>query len=246
MALKKPAPAFEDATAPAAPTTVADAPAPAADQAKAAAQATTAIAQASASSKAMTVGGSYTNVFEPLRDALPNIEFGTLPRLVGSNGQIQAKIGGKKEILGTKIGLSLVSFSEEFVVTPGDDSEEATTHVKYSANGVTIDGTGEKVADYLETLRTSFGYEKAAVKRYVQLVGILTSAEKDSPLVTDMVQVSLAPVSAKGFDGYMIQRSVKIARGLVPADTAAELEISTDVRTKGKNDFTALVVAAAQ
>lgn len=244
MALKKTpaapaaaAPAFEDDN----DTVVASAPNPTA-VADAAEKASTAIAVAK-SAGLPALGGKFQNLYKPLKDALPALGFGTLPRFTGSQGKISAKDSGKKEDLGESIDISLLSYHDEFVISPGEDSDEATKAVRYSLDGVTIEGTGESVETYLEKLRTVDGYENASVKRYVQLIGILERSDKKSSYLGNMVQVSLSPQAAKAFDAFMLQESVKASRGTGSVEGADRLTITAESRSNGKNDFTLLITS---
>jgi hypothetical protein len=181
-------------------------------------------------------------LLEDLKNALPAIEFGVLPRLTGSNGQI---MDADKNKLGEQIEVQLISWNDEFCATPGDDSDEAKEKVKYSRDGTTLDGTGASVADYIKLLQTE-GYSKASVKKYTQLICILTDSAKPSEHVGNMVLVSLSPQSGKSFQGYQLQESVKVARGKRSADGVENLVISTQVKSKNNKDFTLLNVTGAE
>lgn len=254
MALKKPSnPAPTATPAPAAPagkfedsstTVVVEQPAQPAE----AAQAAAGVAASTAIAKAATTGlarqGKLETLFSEHRNAIPPMEFGTLPRLVGTNGNVQDR--GEGKLLGESVVIELVSWNEEFVVSPGSDKEEAKALVRYSLDGKTIDATGESVASYLEKLRTVEGYSDASIKRYVQLIGIVESTAKASELVGQMVQVSLSPQSAKLFDGYRMQESVKLRlRPELKEQIDNRLKVTAEVKQQGSNTFTLLKVGAA-
>jgi hypothetical protein len=214
-----------------------------ADVKTAAEAANTAIAVAKAGHNLPALGGNYGNIYEQLRNAMPPMEFGTLPRLTGAQGKISAKESGKKVDLGESIDLTLLSYNDEYQVSPGEDSDDATKLVRYSLDGQIIDGTGEKVSEYLEKLRTVDGYTDAKVKRYVQLVGILERSDKKSDYVGNMVQVSLSPQAAKAWDAFMAQGSVRYARNKWDGAGADLITVRAESRSNGKNDFTLLTVA---
>jgi hypothetical protein len=173
-------------------------------------------------------------------NALPAVDFGVLPRLKGSNGLILDGDNGK---LGSKIKLTLISFNDQFVISPGVDDADATKFVRYSLDGITIDSTGESVADYVQRLKTVEGYEDADIKKYAELVGILNESEKESEHVGNMVQISLSPQSRKSFEAYRLQRSVKQKMGrIAEGDAGDELVISAVVKTMGNYTFTILQV----
>ena len=210
-----------------------------AQEAAAAEVASTAIAKAANTAVAAPAGKMKT-VLEDLRDVIPTLDFGTLPRLTGSNGNI---IDPEKRLLGDEIELTLISFNDEYVVTPGEDDDESKKHVRYSNDGIHINETGQPVADYVAHLRDNEDYPNAARKHYVQLIGILTGSKKDSDLVNQMVVVSLSPGSRKLWEGFRLQESVKVRMGLRKAEGTENLTIKAEVKTQGKNTFTLLKVS---
>jgi hypothetical protein len=220
--------------------------APSQEQVDAAAKAT-GTALAAAKSTAVAVTGKVVTALAEYKDQIPRLDFGVLPRLVGSNGNL---MDPDKKLLGSKIKLQLVSFNDEFVVSPGDDSDEAKEAVRYSADGKVLDGTGESVDEYLKQLREVDGYEKAAVKQYCHLVGILLEAEKDpSNLVNQMVLVSLSPQSRNSFEGHKLQLAVKLRLAQVNGTQAPTgldiLTITAEVKTNRANQtFTTLKVSS--
>lgn len=182
--------------------------------------ATTAVATAGKSLPA-AAGGSkfqqalteYQNVIDPA-----SLDFDTFPRItVGLDGFSN----DKEEELGKKLKLKLMSWNERFIVSPGVDNAEANEKVRYSLDGVTIDGTGESVAEYLKVLKEVDGYDEAAVKKYYTLYGFLT--EKDGvpvdPVDQEIVAVQVPPRSVSLFTRYQIEQGVKIATKVVqPTD----------------------------
>lgn len=250
MALKKPAaPAaagkFEDPAESGTATAVAEAPAPqaapnAAESAVAAAgvKASTAVARISANSLAAAI--KTESVLAQLRDAIPPVQFGTFPRLIGSNGNVMDKDG---KVLGQFADIQLLSWSETYVVSPGSDTDEAKKLVRYSRDGVTIDETGEDVNAYLKTLREVEKYPDASKKKYIELVGFLTASDKPSEHAGNLVQVSLSPQSLLSFQAYMANVAVRVRLGSLVADGVENLRITPEVKTKGSKSFTLLKVA---
>lgn len=216
-----------------------DTPATAAQEAAAKVESTTAIAKAQASS--VVASGPMKAILADKENALPAVDFGVLPRLTGSNGNV---LDSDKKPMGTWIKLSLISWNKQFVISPGDDSDEAKALVRYSRDGVTIDETGENVNEYLNVLRTTNGYDDASVKEYCELIGILENAEKANDAVGQMVQVSLSPQSRKGFEAYRLQRSVLVKMGRATEEGSEKLKITTELKTFGANTFTLLKIAA--
>jgi hypothetical protein len=231
---------FEDEASPG----VVAADAPAQDPvAQASVAAVTAVAVASASSRQLTTGSGFKDVFKAFENAIPVMDFGTLPRLVGTNGGIEAKLNGGKTLdLGREMDLSIISYRSQWTISPGDDSKEAKEFVKYSNDGVTIDSTGQEVNAYLEHLRTVEGYEDADKKRYVFITGIIDSAEGDKSLVGQVVEVSLSPQAVRDFEGYRFQRSAAIATGRASAEGAELVTVKADKRSGNGNNWTTLVV----
>lgn len=200
------------------------------------------VAVAKAKNTAVGAVGKFETVLSNLENALPAVDFGVLPRLKGSNGLI---LDGDNAKLGNEITITLISFNDQYVVTPGEDDDEATKLVKYSTDGVTIDATGQMVADYIHQLKTVDGYENAESKHYVELIGILNSSAIESEHKDNMVQISLSPQSRKAFEAYRIQQSVKVKMGRIEAAGTEEIKISAVVKTMGKFTFTVLVPTAA-
>ena len=208
----------------------------AADKAKVAAT----VAIATVKSTAVGAVGKFSTVLSDFENVIPAMDFGVLPRLKGSNGLI---LDGDNNKLGDEVQITLVSWNNNYVITPGSDDDEATKLVKYSTDGVTIDATGQSVADYIEQLRNVEGMKDAEMKHYIELIGILNSSTTDSEHAGNMVQISLSPQSRKSFEAYRIQQSVKIKMGRVEAEDSEELTVRAAVKTMGKFTFTILVLS---
>lgn len=188
---------------------VMDAPAAPAVEDTSAASATTAIAKAAVTSMAKPL--KATAALSDYENALPEVDFGTFPRITVDLGGFEMD----KEVLGESIKLELMSWAYRYVLTPGEDNKEANALVKYSNDGVVLsDGSGVTVADYLNTLKAVHGYEAAAKKTYIDLTGLLL-AKGDKPVPEDdqvIVQVQLSPQSVKQFSGYRITKGVMEVR----------------------------------
>lgn len=200
-------PAFEDDTN---TTNATSAGTPTADDTSKA-EATTAIAKAAASSVAAAKPLKATAAFAEFENALPEVEFGTFPRITADLGGFEME----KEVIGDNIKVELMSFNTRYVITPGSDDKEASQLVKYSNDGVMLaDGSGTSVIDYLNTLKTTHGYDDASVKTYMDLTGLLV--EKGGEVIPEddqvVVQVQLSPQSLKQFNGFRITKGVFEAR----------------------------------
>ncbi len=222
----------------AAEAAAADAKPSVADKAKVAATVAVAKAQTTAvgavAPKFETALGGYQN-------ALPAIDFGVLPRIKASNG---AAMDGDDNRLGETFQMTLISFNDNYVVTPGVDDAKSTEFVRYSLDGVTIDSTGQLVSDYINELKTVEGYKDAEMKNYLDVIGILNSSEKPSEHLGNMVQVSMSPQSRKSFEAYRLQQSVKIKMGRAVEEGSEELTFKAVVKTMGNYTFTSFQVSA--
>jgi len=193
--------------------------------------ASTAVAKVAAS--ALTVPGAVLNglLYDDIQDAV-EIEFGEIPKLVGSNGQIMDKDDRQ---LGDTVTVQIVSWSSNFVVSPGIDSAPKEV-VKYSRDGISVNESGEAVAACLAKMQET--YPTAKVKEYTSLAGILIESGKESPHKGNLVEVSLSPTSRKLFSGFRKQQTMKIRMGLTPVSYV--LKLSTAIKSKGSDKYTVI------
>ena len=151
-----------------------------------------------------------TAAFADYESALPDVEFGTFPRITTDLGGFEMD----KEVIGATIKVELMSWTHRYVVSPGAKDKEANELVRYSNDGINMsDGTGT-VAAYLQALKEIHGYDKAAVKTYIDLTGMLL-AKKGVEIPEDdqvIVQVQLSPQSVKQYNGFRITKGVMEAR----------------------------------
>ena len=103
------------------------------------------------------------------------------------------------------------------------------------------------VAEHLAELR-EMGYNKAASKRYVDLIGILREAEEDTDEIDGMVSVSLSPMSVKAFTRYRLQVGVKLQNpdSGVTAEQARRVVITAKNKKLGTNNFTMMTFKMAE
>lgn len=244
MALKgNAATKFED-PAPPAPATVAT-PAPAPATPAPTASASTQVAVPVKAGLPVASGGKFTDFFAQFANALPPVGFGTLPRLIGTNGFIFVKGNNTPDVkLGERIEISLLSFHDEYVLSPGGDSAPKEL-VKYSLDGETIEGTGQPCAAYIEYL-VAQGYKDAKKKRYVHLLGTLEHADQKTDLIGDIVDVSISPDGVKPWEGYRLQRSAKISRGGVAAEGSERISVTALAKSGNGRNWVSLVVGPAQ
>jgi len=176
-----------------------------------------------------------------LKNVIPALDFGTLPRFRAS----AAGIKGEEGTLGNVCTVTIVSYNDQFVISPNEDAAPKEL-CKFSLDGVNLsDGSGT-VADHIQMLKEE-GYEKAASKRYNDLIAILEDAEKEHDEIGNMVTFSLSPMSVKSFERYQLQSTVKMRMN--PALTIASVsrvKITAKPKSFGKKDFVMLDFSAAE
>lgn len=215
--------------------------------AAAAAQHTAATATASASTAVTTtkpgagqVAASkpMVNPLTPLKNAFP-VQFDTLRSLKVSNGNFVDQMTGK--VLGDTVGMELLSFQDQWVISPGVDGDDAKEHVRYSDDGETTT-QGEDCEEYLGRLKTT-GYPEAKMSKRAVVAGALfdigDKGRKTLPELQDtLVQISLAPTSKASFDRYMMDQAYKIRKGAAEPEGAQLLKIECSPQSKGGKDWT--------
>jgi len=252
MALNKPnsTPKFEDGNE-GADETVALTPAQrlqAAADARAAEQAAAAPAKPAAQSESRAVAPaagtqvakptSMVNPLAPLKDAF-FCEYDTLRSLKITNGNIVDNQTNKP--LGDTLGLELLSYQDQYVISPGVDGEEGKEFVRYSHDGITT-SKGEDCKEYLAELQGG-AYPKASMTKRTVIAGsafdIGEKGRKTLPELQDsLVQISLAPTTKASFDRYMMDQAFKIGKGLLQADGAVRVKIECAAASKGGKDWT--------
>jgi hypothetical protein len=230
---------FEDSDA---DTAVATAPAQA-PAAKPEVVAKTAIAKAQGTGMAMFSGIRPGALFKDLKTDGPPYAFNTFPRFSGSQGVLTTQDG--KQVLGDSCVIELMSFNDLYMVSPGEKSKESTEYVKYSNDGVTINETGESLAEYLAELRQDF--PKAAKKQYTSLWGVVLKVGaksncKDS-ILGKIVEISLAPTSRPSLTAAESQLQLDIRRGHARLDLANILTVTCEAAVSQGNQYTKLVVS---
>ena len=172
-------------------------------------------------------------------NALPALDFGTLPRFKAS----PAGIKGEEGSLGKTCEVTVVSYNNTFAVAPNEDKAPKEL-CKFSTDGVHLNDGSGLVADHVQFLKEE-GYEKASSKRYVELIAILDDAENDHEELGNMVTFSLSPMSVKSFERYRLQASVKL--GMNPSLTEegfARVRITAKPKSFGNKDFVMLDFSA--
>jgi hypothetical protein len=181
------------------------------------------------------------NPLEPLKDAFP-VEWDTLRNLYITNGNVVDRQTNKA--LGDSIGMELLSFQDQWVVSPGGDDKDKEKNkefVRYSNDGKTTT-QGEDVDDYLaKLLATGFPDAKKSERSVIcgALVDIGVKGKKDLPeLANTLVQINLPPTSKAAFKRYQMDQAFKIGKGLIEPEGAQIVRIDCDLVTKGDNTWT--------
>jgi hypothetical protein len=178
------------------------------------------------------------NPLEPLKNAFP-VEFDTLRSLKVSGGNLVDNQTGKA--LGDTAGLELLSYQDQWVISPGVDGDEAKEHVRYSDDGK-VTTKGEDCNEYLGNLQKA-GYDEAKMSKRTVICGSLfdigDKGRKVMPELQDsLVQISLAPTSKASFDRYTMDQAFKIAKNLIEPDGAQLVKIECTPTSKNGKDWT--------
>jgi hypothetical protein len=186
----------------------------------------------------VAVAKAMVNPLEPLKNAF-FCEFDTLRSLKISSGNLVDNQTSKP--LGDTVGLELLSYQDQWVVSPGVEGDEGKEHVRYSDDGKTT-SKGEDCAAYLEQLKSS-GYPEAKTSKRTVICGSLfdigEKGRKTLPEIQDcLVQISLAPTSKAGFDRYMMDQAFRIGKGLIQPEGADRIKIECVPASKGDKDWT--------
>ena len=154
-----------------------------------------------------------------------DFSFGNYTVFKGNNGEI-AQTGDNGVSFGRWVKVRLLAWDDHFETTPGSQDKGSKEFVAHSKDGKVIDSVigeeqkkwaGKPVAEYVDYLRETEGFDKAATKRYVDLsVAVLGSDSGEEP-ESRIVQLVLSQSSIPSFTKY--QQSLKdtarcIAMGL--------------------------------
>jgi hypothetical protein len=155
-----------------------------------------------------------------LQDSLDkeSLDWNTFPKVVAGLDGFSLTEGNVD--LGKVIKVDLLSWSFTWTASPGVDDDDAKALVRYSDDGETIsrgDEAGQSIHDYVKRLKEVEGYDKAAVKQYINLYGFMTFARgEDVPDIDrTIVAVQVPPQSKALFDRYNIESGVKIKAGIM-------------------------------
>lgn len=175
------------------------------------------------------------NHVKELKDKF-TVQYDSLAQLQASQGQFMDRESSMS--LGSELLFELLSYQEQFVVTPNDN--KATKEVvRYSADGVTC-SDGTDVKQHLADLR-ELGWVNARVNARYIIVGSLLAAEKTDAMDGTLVQIDLSPKSRSQFDRYIIQSFYDLAKGTITEAQSTVLDLTAQVAKNGKGDIYTVV-----
>ena len=172
---------------------------------------------------------------DSLKDAL-RVDWDTLNRLKASQGRIA--FGDVN--LGEWIEFSLLSWQDNWLVSPGKDTDEAKSLAKYSDDGKTIKDTGEDINVYLQRLK-DMDYPNCRLGKRCVLAFELIDCDKDAAVDEGMLfQSDLAPTSRAAFERYRIQSALDIGKSRATGDEVIRIRATATIKKNGKNEYTQL------
>lgn len=182
-------------------------------------------------------------VTESLKDAL-HVDWDTFPRMKATQGRITASVGGAKIDFGKWFDFELLSYQDNWLVSPGGDTDEAKALAKYSDDGKTLKDTGQNIVEYVEQLK-GMGYENARVgQRMVMLVSLLDCEGDATVSEGQLFQIDMPPTSRAAFEQYRKQSAFDISKGRLSSDAwASKVRALCNVETqkgKSQNEYTVL------
>lgn len=234
-------PAFEveEASAPvAAPTPAQAAIAAAVKQEQARVAANTAARAESAPVPAKVAGGAgalqtlSANPMEALKNALP-VDFNTLSAIKAEQGNLLDR--ETNTVLGDQLTGEILSWQDSWVVSPNSESAPKET-VKFSNDGmVCTDGTG--VPEHLAYLK-EIGYKQAKVVQRAVVVLAVESAAKTDKFNGTLVQIDLAPTSRTQFLRYATNMAFAASKGTLDPSRVGKVRVNTRLASANGKSWT--------
>ena len=169
--------------------------------------------------------------------------FGAFPTLKFEQGGI----GDGELSYGSWVEVEVMSWNSLYMLVPGTDEEDDKHLLKYSYDGKVADSDGSDIREALAAMKAD-GYDKAEIKQYCQVVGVLTNADNKAAVSThigNFVVVQLAPMSRLKFEGHKMSTGLKVARGLITAEQARFVRWDAKPESKGKNSWTSAIPSVA-
>lgn len=229
-------------------TVAASAPAATPAPSPAPASTSTAVAAAAPTAVAVAVAAGPDPLKAKFKDAV-KLDWNTLNRVQANQGNF-LNLEKNKEMIGSELVVTMLSFQDNFLVSPGSDDEEAKEHVRYSDDGK-ITTKGEPVDAYMEALREAGYLEAKLSPRCTIALAIEDVVGKPGhALVGELIQIDLPKTSKDSFDRFRLQSAFKASRGMMNdaqkvAMEQGRMRLSAQVVTQGKNSWTVVNFALA-
>lgn len=179
-------------------------------------------------------------VIAGLKDAL-RVDWDTLQRLKFNTGSIKSADG--KTNFGEWVEFELLSFQDNWMISPGKDTDEARELARYSDDGVHVKGSGELCSEYITELK-KLGYDTARLSQRLVLVASLIDCDKDAQVEEDaLFQIDAPPTTRSNFERYTNQAAFDMAKGKVqPADVCRiRATVQGETQKRGNKDYSTLV-----
>jgi hypothetical protein len=201
---------------------------------------TTALAKAPTGNTAVAGPISHGTVLRQLQNAigvaeLESLSIGVFPRItVGLDG---FSVDKSKE-LGKKIKIEVLSWNFLWLVTTGEntDNAEANKLIRTSYDGVNIKNGEGRVDEYVAVLKAQ-GYEKAAVRQYIEVYCNLLWSEAGGEIPVNKQQIhqlSLSPQSVGQWQRYLLETGMRKARGIEDSNVVV---VTQEKKIIGPNRF---------
>ena len=214
----------------AAPTVATSTPGPAAQPAATAG----AVAVAATGAVSTGVNGKPRDVIgEQFKDAF-RVDWNTLHRIQAVQGSF-VDVENSKTEFGKSMLFELLSYQDNWQISPGTDAESDAQHVRYSNDGITTT-MGENCAEFLAALKEA-GYSEAKMGHRCTLAGTIIASDS-AEMTGKMVQIDLPPTSKTMFDRFRLQTSMDIAKGIKTEEQVNPMKMTAKSQTKGRNTWT--------
>lgn len=177
---------------------------------------------------------------DSLKDAL-RVDWDTLTRIKANQGRLATADG--KIVFGEWLEFELLSYQDNWLISPGKDTDEARDLARYSDDGVHLKDSHETCEEYIQRLK-EMDYPDARMSKRVILVASLTDCDKDVSVEDGMLfQIDMPPTSRAAFERYKNQQAFDIAKRKIEPHQAAFIRATASVekqRGNEKNEYTAL------
>ena len=192
---------------------------------------------------AMTTGTAVSpltagTALKQLQNAIPpseleNLGIGVFPRItVGLDGFSRDKT---KE-LGKKIAIEVLSWSYVWLVTAGEQNDEANKLIRSSYDGKNLKAGEGSIEEYVKYLKSE-GYDKTSVKQYAEVYANVVWSEALGDVSVDereIVQVSLSPQTVGQWGRYLLESGLRRAKGVEDSNVVT---LEATKRILGPNKF---------